>query len=547
MTNKEIAAKFNLLGKLLELHGENKFKIRSYGNAYLKLRKLNQPLSEMSDAEISALPGIGKAIFGKIKELLKSGEMATLIRYIDQTPPGIVELLGVKGLGVKKLSVIWKELGLESAGEVLYAIQENRLLDLKGFGAKTQEDLRKTLEYFLQSRGKYHFATLEREAQSTLKAIHDRYPDVEISLVGKMRRHCNIVEKIEILVAQSDIDVDGILTGISKSGEKIEGRSVFDLPVCIYSCMPAEFGSKQFRYTASEHFMEAFLGKFPNESFKDLADENRIFEKVKMPYLVPALREEPWSLDLDAKLLDDLVQEDKIKGVLHAHTTYSDGVNTLKEMAEYCQAQGFEWLGITDHSQSAFYANGLKPERVWQQMEEIDLLNQSMSAFKIFKGIESDILNDGSLDYEADLLKAFDFIIASVHSQLKMDKNKATERIVKAVENPYTTMLGHPSGRLLLSRKAYPLDYPKIIDACAANGVAIELNANPYRLDLDWRWIPYAMEKGVRLAVNPDAHSLDGVHDIHFGVLSAQKGAMTNAVCVNTLSADDFSDFLGEK
>jgi len=241
-----------------------------------------------------------------------------------------------------------------------------------------------------------------------------------------------------------------------------------------------------------------------------------------------------------SKGIPTLIEETDIKGVVHTHSTYSDGLNTLKEMAEYTKAQGFEYLVMSDHSKSAFYANGLQPERVLMQMEEIDALNQQLAPFRIFKGIESDILNDGSLDYPEDILSKFEVIIASVHSNLRMDEAKATQRIIKAVENPHTRILGHPTGRLLLSRQGYPLDHQKVIDACAANGVVIELNASPYRLDLDWSWIPYALEKGVMISINPDAHSKQGIHDIHFGVLSARKGALSAEYCLNAKGVNDF-------
>jgi len=239
----------------------------------------------------------------------------------------------------------------------------------------------------------------------------------------------------------------------------------------------------------------------------------------------------------------DLITEKDIKGVVHAHSTYSDGINSIAEMAERSRELGYEYLGLTDHSQSAFYADGLKVERLYEQWDEIDKLNDSYTDFRIFRGIESDILNNGGLDYEDDILMQFDFIIASVHSNLKMDLDKATKRLLTAIENPYTTILGHPTGRLLLARKGYPIDYKKIIDACSDNGVAIEINANPLRLDLDWTWIPYALEKDVLIAINPDAHSLGGIEDIKWGTLAAQKGGLTAAECLCAMDAYEFEDF----
>ena len=291
--------------------------------------------------------------------------------------------------------------------------------------------------------------------------------------------------------------------------------------------------------------MEAFLQAYPSIDFKGLADEQAIFAKAKIDYIAPELREQAWALDLaKAQKLPTLIEKEDIKGVIHTHTTYSDGLNTLEEMVDAAKELGYQYIGITDHSKSAFYANGLKPDRVLEQIQAINALNAKLNDFTILKGIESDILNDGSLDYEEDILKQFDFIIASVHSNLRMDEEKATNRIIKAVENPYTSILGHPTGRLLLSRQGYPIDHKKIIDACADNGVSIELNANPYRLDLDWSWIPYATEKGVLISINPDAHSTQGILDIHYGVLSARKGGLTKEQCLNTYSVSDFLKYL---
>ncbi|RMG76580.1 MAG: PHP domain-containing protein, partial [Bacteroidetes bacterium] len=226
------------------------------------------------------------------------------------------------------------------------------------------------------------------------------------------------------------------------------------------------------------------------------------------------------------------------------HSTYSDGVNSIREMAEYARDLGYQYLVMSDHSKSAFYANGLKEDRLRRQWDEIDALNRELAPFTIFKSIESDILSNGDLDYEPDILAQFDLVIASVHSNLRMDKEKATRRLLAAIENPHTTILGHPTGRLLLSREGYPIDHQLIIDACAEHGVAIELNANPYRLDLDWSWIPYAIEKGVLISINPDAHSTAGIHDIHFGVLSARKGGLSKAACLNAKDLDAFKLYL---
>lgn len=548
MTNKEIAKTFQLLGEIMELHGENKFKIRSYQNAYITLRKLDQPLSELSDAEIEGIKGVGKAIAGKIRELLDNGKMETLEKYREMTPEGVQEMLNIGGFGPKKVLAVWKDLGVESVGELLYAVNENRLIELNGFGKKTQEDLRQKLEYYLRTKHQFHFAKLEGEAMDLLQKIEQKLPSAKVNLVGAMRRRCNVVDCIEILIAtKEDADILFDAETLVKKDQKdqlIQAITAAGYPVKIYVCEPNAFGSKLFRYTASAEFLEHFIKQFPGLDFKNLPAEADVFAKADIPFIEPELRESDYFLGKAIEhQLPDLLSETAIRGVIHVHSTYSDGLHSLQEMAQAARDLGYDYLGITDHSKSAFYANGLQPDRVLQQWVEIDQLNAALAPFRIFKGIESDILNDGSLDYDEDILKQFDFIIASVHSNLRMDEAKATQRLITAIENPYTTILGHPTGRLLLSRQGYPIDHAKVIDACAANGVAIELNANPYRLDLDWTWIPYALEKSVKIAVNPDAHSREGIRDIHFGVYSARKGGLTAETCLNTLSAEAFAAF----
>ncbi|MCB0632768.1 MAG: DNA polymerase/3'-5' exonuclease PolX [Lewinella sp.] len=548
MTNKEIAKTFQFLGNIMELHGENPYKIRSYQNAYINLRKLDRPLAEMSDEEIEALKGVGKAISGKIRELLDDGKMATLEKYRDMTPEGVQEMLHIKGFGPKKIRTIWKDLDVETIGELLYAVNENRLIELKGFGKKTQDQLKEQLEYYQRSKDQFHFAALEAPANAFIGQLRELLPRTKISFCSAFRRGCNILKKVEILIGwegdPSTLFQSLYLENIQPVNNGFEATTTEGLPLCIYQCAPEDYGSKLFRYTAGEDFMQAFIEAFPAVDFRHLSVEQAVFDKAGIPYIDPALREEAWSLELArADKLPLLIEETDVKGVIHSHTNWSDGLHTLREMAEYARDQGYAYIGISDHSKSAFYANGLQPERVLSQMAEIDALNQELAPFRIFKSIESDILNDGSLDYPEDILQQFDFVIASVHSNLRMDEEKATQRLITAIENPYTTILGHPTGRLLLSRQGYPIDHKAVIDACAANGVAIELNANPYRLDLDWSWIPYALEKGVLVSINPDAHSREGIHDIHYGVISARKGGLSAKHCLNARPVEEFAAF----
>ncbi len=532
MTNKDIAGAFDELANLLELHEDNEFKIRSYKNAYLTLRKLERPLRDLSDADIRTIKGIGPAIAAKIRELLSTGKMKVLEEARAETPPGVVEMLQVHGFGPKKVRVVWKDMGIESVGELWYACNENRLEAFKGFGLKTQEDLKAKIEYYLKSRDKMHCDAAAEEADFVCTLLTGRLPGAFVSPVGDIRRYCPVVSRIEILVGYNG-DIAGVfdeellvLTGAEGTAQyavRLENRT----DVYIHRCMQEEFGSKLFQLTGHPDFIQAFVKDSPGVSFKGLRTEQEVFEKAGLPYIVPELRE---TADIVQKArqgaLPKLIEMSDIRGVLHVHTTWSDGLHSLEEMCRYVRDLGYDYIGITDHSQSAFYANGLKPDRVLAQMAEIDKLNAELHPFRILKGIESDILHDGSLDYSDDLLAQFDFIIASVHSNLKMSKEKATERILRAIENPYTRILGHPTGRLLLSREGYLLDWDAVFEACARRGVAIELNANPHRLDLDYTLIPEAVRRGIKICINPDAHSKEGIHDLAYGVRVARKAGV---------------------
>ena len=549
MTNKEIARLFNQLAGLMELHGDNPYKIRSYQNGYIQLRKLGTPLVDMTDAEIGKIKGVGKSLVGKIREIINTRTFEALTTYLDKTPVGIQDMLNIKGFGAKKIKMIWKDLGAETLGELLYACNENRLIALKGFGYKTQLDLKKKIEYYLQSRDKFHYGTLEPNALELVERLQKKLPNATVQLTGAIRRRCTILNRIEIIIG-SDEAIDGVFDKkyaqlIEQQENKYAIKTSGDFPATIYHYSLVEFGSKQFLHTGSNAFLKGLVAAKPDIDFSNLATETEVFEKAGLSYIEPELRENETIIPFaQTNTLPTLVEESDIKGVIHSHSTYSDGLHTLREMAEYTKAQGFEYLVITDHSKSAFYANGLKPDRVLEQMAEIDALNQELAPFKIYKGIESDILNDGSLDYDDEILAKFDFIIASVHSNLKMTEEKANARLLGAIANPFTTMLGHPTSRLLLSREGYPIDHKQIIDACAENNVAIELNANPYRLDIDWTWIEYAMSKNVKISINPDAHSTDGIHDIRFGTLAARKGKLTKEMCFNSMGRVELDDYL---
>jgi DNA polymerase (family 10) len=545
MSNKEIANAFDDLANLLELHEENEFKIKSYRNAYITLRKLDQPLSEISAAEVKALKGIGPAISSKIQELLSTGTMAALAEAQAKTPPGVVEMLDINGFGPKKVRVVWQDMGIESIGELWYACNENRLVEYKGFGLKTQEDLRNRLEYYQRSKGKLHCDAAERIAMEVCQTITQFVPGAFIAPVGEVRRKCPIVSNIEILVGYNGELTTAFSTEAlvleQATATSIQLRTKDGIPVTLFKCLAEEFGSKMFHYSGSPAFIEAFVAENAGVSFKSLRTEHEVFEKAGWPFVVPELRETADIVQAAKKgQLPELVTAEDLRGVLHVHTTWSDGLHSLEQMCTRARDLGYAYIGITDHSKSAFYANGLQPNRVLEQWDAIDLLNEKLAPFKILKGIESDILNDGSLDYEDNLLSRFDFIIASVHSNLKMGIEKATERVVRAIENPYTTILGHPTGRLLLSREGYPLDWDAVFDTCKRCNVAIELNAHPYRLDIDYTLIPRATSLGIPISINPDAHSLDGLEHVRYGLQTARKGGLTAAQCFNAKMYDQW-------
>lgn len=508
---------------------------------------MDEPLSEMSLSELEEIKGIGKAIAEKIRELVTVGKMTLLEKYREKTPPGVIEMLQLPGFGSKKVFQIWKDLQIESIGELWYACNENRLIELSGFGTKSQADLKKKIEYYQKSRNKKLYADIEPTINTILDYLKSKLPEARIEITGAIRRLNPTVERLEYLIGSKNnidhiFDADVFTLEGSKDNIYLAHTTAEELPVTFYVCQPEEFGSKQFFYSASGGFLDVFLDKNQGLDFRNIPEEEIVFKKAGWKFLLPELRENIHS-DFDALSVRTLIEDRDIRGVVHTHTTYSDGLHDLKEMVNHAMSLNYEYIVISDHSQSAFYANGLKPERVWEQMLEIDRLNANLNNFKVFKSIESDILFDGNLDYQPDLLSKFDLVIASVHSILNMDIEKATSRIIKAIENPFTTILGHPSGRLLLSRQGYPLDIKKVIDACAANGVAIELNANPWRLDLDWTCIPYALSKGVMISINPDAHSKEGIKDIHFGVLAARKGGMTKENCLNALTVEEFNRY----
>jgi DNA polymerase (family 10) len=551
MENKTIARTLRLFSQLLDLHEENPFKVRSVANAAFKVDKLPFAIANKSMEEMSSMEGIGKSTAAKIHELISTGHIAELDELRSATPEGVVEMLQIKGIGPKKVATIWKELGLENVGELYYACNENRLIEAKGFGLKTQEEILKVLEFRMANSGRMLYAKVESFAEKLRNELQKALPQLNISLSGDYRRRMEIIDQVDLLIGQLAAD-------FKKENLPSDLHLVLDehgfmhteegVPFRFHFCHPADFGWELIRTTGNTAHVAA-LEKLLSGKIVSGKSEHEIYELAEIAFVEPELREGNQELDWVIKhQLPKLITYSDLKGSLHNHSTWSDGVNTLEEMALFCRDElKLEYLGICDHSKSAFYAQGLNEIRVAAQHREIDELNQKLAPFRIFKGIESDILYDGSLDYSNEVLASFDFVVASIHSTLKMNEEKATERLIKAIENPYTTILGHPTGRLLLSRSGYPVDHQKVIDACAANGVVIEVNANPLRLDLDWRWHQYALEKGVMLSINPDAHRTEGFYDMHYGVLVARKGGLSKEMCLNSLNLSGITAFFERK
>ena len=555
MENKTIARTLRLLSQLMELHEENPFKIKSIANAYFKVDKLPFALKDKPIDEIDKIEGIGKGLASKIIELLQTGELQELNDIVAQTPEGLVEMLGIKGIGPKKVLIIWRDLGIESVGELYYACNENRLIEAKGFGLKTQEEIKNAIEFKLAANGRFLYAKVETFANTLFTQLSDWLAKFDQSLLGfagQYRRACEIIDELEIVIGaeNSDLVKENLVSfaplALIAGEDSFTATTEAGFRIKIYVTEKTDFYLQWFKLTGNNEHVEKVLvlaGEGPFNS------ENDIYSKAGLAFIEPELREDFDEIEL-AKVnkLPELIRYDDLKGSLHNHSTWSDGVHTLEQMAVYCKENlNLGYLGICDHSKTAVYAKGLNEQRVFAQHQEIDELNKKLAPFKIFKGIESDILSDGSLDYSDDVLKTFDFVVASVHSNLRMDEAKATARLLKAIENPYTTILGHPTGRLLLSRAGYPIDYKKIIDACAANKVVIEINANPLRLDLDWRWHRYALEKGVLLSVNPDAHRTEGFHDMQYGILVARKGGLSADKCLNAFSLEEISEYFDAK
>ena len=574
--NHEIVKALQLYASLAELHEENPFKYKAFASGAFNLRKIKEPLSDLQESQLLMIPGVGKSVARAIVEYSVSRRFPALEDLLAVTPTGLIAMLGVKGLGPKKVRMIWQELGIENVEDLFDACRQNRLVEVSGFGYKTQQTIMAAIEFSYGARGKFHLARVMPYAESFLAGMRLVFGDERHEFTSDYYRKSDVIENLVLLTTAMEMsgisssewgevavagiddnvkfsrDLDpgavGNQTGIShfegwtmdEESGVLRHEQGFEMTIEVV--MHSDFDRILFEGGAAARHLE-LLG-YSSSDWK--GSDRDTYAAKGVNFVVPSRREGHRELERPVEEASLLKYSD-IKGVLHNHTTYSDGLNSVEEMALYAMEIGMEYLGICDHSKTAGYARGLQVERVLQQFEEIDALNQQLWPFKIFKGIESDILGNGDLDYEPEILGRFDMVVASVHSNLNMTQDKAMDRLLRAIENPYTTILGHPTGRLLLMREGYPIDHHKVIDACAANGVALELNAHPYRLDIDWRYVDYAMEKGVMVSVNPDAHEKRGYLDMHFGVLSGQKGGLQTSQTLNALNLVEFEAYLAKR
>ena len=554
MDNSQIADCFTLLAKLTDIHGENSFKAKSYSSAAFTIDKLPIQLSETPKENLFSIKGMGESTGKKVIELLETGELKILNELIEKTPEGILEMLTIKGIGPKKIATIWKEMEIETVGELLYACKENRLKLYKGFGEKTQQNVIETIEFYLKSKGSFLFAQIELLTPSIKTFFEKIFSPKKIEFTGAFKRHLEIIDELEIIISDSIDNIENKLSAvedfelIQKNENNLLYKSSLGPKLRIHYCDEKYFIKDVFTKGCSLEFLAAFTTAFPLIDYTACKSEDAIFTQAQLNFIPEFLRETA-AVILQAKEspLPAVIQAEDIKSIIHSHSDWSDGSNTVEVMARAAIEKGFEYIVISDHSKSAFYAKGLFEDRIKEQHLYIDELNSKLAPFKIFKSIESDILNDGSLDYSDAILSTFDLVIASVHSNLKMTEEKAMMRLMNAIQNPYTTILGHMTGRLLLSRKGYPVDYKKIIDACAANNVVIELNAHPSRLDIDWRHIDYALKRNVLISIDPDAHSTAGFDDIRYGVLAAQKAMVTKEQNLSSFGLKEFEDFLQKR
>jgi len=565
--NKGVSTVLEEVALFLELKGENPFKVKAYSHAARTIEILEEDLGvTIREGRLKEIKGIGEALSQHITELVATGRLQLHEDIKNSIPPGHLEMLKIPGLGPKKIKALHDRLNIKTVGELEYACLENRLVDLQGFGQKSQEKILQGIQQVKRYQGQYLYGEVIEPAREVLKKILSHPKVIRGNLAGSLRRKMEVVKNINLVL--STHRPQEVLSAFSKlpeveviqSNDKAGGRTLLlsGVEVDLRITSDQTFPYALFCFTGSLAHWTSMLERAKGMGLKlgeeglhrngrpiSCKEEEGVFNALGLDFIPPELRENQGEIEAsETHRLPRLIEEHDIKGIFHVHSFYSDGTNSIRRLAQASKEMGFSYMGLSDHSQSARYAGGLSRERLQKQWKEIDQLNQEMEGFTIFKGIESDILPDGSLDYEGSILKEFDFVIASVHSHFNMSREEMTRRVIKAIRNPYTTILAHPTGRLLLAREPYAIDMMRIIDEASRSGVAIELNAHPYRLDIDWRLCKYAKEKGAKIAINPDAHGEEGLKDAYYGVGIGRKGWLDPGDILNAMDSGEMKAFL---
>lgn len=577
MDKNQIAGILDEIGTLLELRGENPFKCIAFHNASRIINALTMDLNEIvASGELRKIKGIGEGLAEKITELVETGKSKYHEELRSDIPPGLLEMLRIQGLGPKKVKLLYEKLKIKNIDELRSAAEQHRLANIDGFGEKTEENILRGIELLNKHSDKHLYSVASRASDRIFDVIKKQKGVIRCDIAGSLRRRKEIIGDIDVLVSAPKKMTRQIMTvftthpdvetvtghGDTKSSVLLKSGMNCDLRVVDddeYPFALAYFtGSKEhnvemrslakkFGWSLNEYGFSQLGAREKRGKSKRIVrckDETEIYQALELAYVPPELREHMGEFEAAGNhALPELIVNGDIRGTFHCHTTYSDGANTLREMADAAKALGWKYLGIADHSKIAAYAGGLSETKVKQQHKEIDILNSRYQDFRIFKGTEVDILPDGSLDWSDNVLARFDYVVASIHSKFKMTEAEATKRIIKAITNKYVTMLGHPTGRLLLQREGYPVNMIDVINAAAEYGKIIEINAHPSRLDLDWRQCKYAKEKGVKVSINPDAHNISGLTDVYFGVGIARKGWLEKSDVLNTRSLREISRY----
>ena len=555
MSNDEVARILEETADLLELTGGNPHRARAFSRAARSLQDLDAPAADrLRNDTLVDVSGIGDGMADHIGDIVHGGSFALRDELLSAVPPGLLDVLQVNGLGTKRTRRLWTELDIASLDELEHAAETDRITTLDGFGDKTQQNILENVRQLRRYEARWRLADAWTATHSFLHSLRALDAVDRAVPTGALRRRIETMERADVLVstdaAPSVADwLDTHLDDPTREDSVVTGRLDEGLPVAVHLASPDRFGTAWWRTTGSPEHRAAVAEHA--DSLTDQANEDGFYQAAGLSFVPPALREGQGEVQAAADdALPGLLTTEDLDGCLHNHSTYSDGAHTLREMALAARDRGYSYFGICDHSQSLRIADGLSPEEVRDQRDAVDRLNDDLedgeTPFRIFHGIESDILRDGALDYEEEVLEAFDFVVGSVHTGFSMTEDEATERLVQAVENPHTRILGHPTGRLLLGREGYPIDHGRVIEACAEHNVALELNANPHRLDLDWRWVRHATNQGVLISINPDAHAISELDYVKWGVAVGRKGWLTPDQCLNAKSLDAFVQWLDD-